>query len=53
MTSAGAARFVFVAVVVIGGQSLCLFLTLIVTPVAYSYLDDLGALFRRRRSNAS
>jgi HAE1 family hydrophobic/amphiphilic exporter-1 len=41
-TGPGAEERRAVAVVVIGGQALCLLLTLVVTPVAYSFLDDVA-----------
>jgi len=39
---AGAAQRSAIAVTIIGGQTLCLLLTLIVTPVTYSLLSELG-----------
>jgi len=52
-TGPGAEERRAIAVVVIGGQSLSLLLTLIVTPVAYALLDDLGAWAKGRRTPRS
>ncbi|MCS7033414.1 MAG: efflux RND transporter permease subunit [Phycisphaerae bacterium] len=52
-TGPGAEERRAVAVCVIGGQFLSLLVTLLLTPVAYSYLDDLGALIRRLRTPAT
>jgi len=45
----GAATRSAIAVTIIGGQTLCLLLTLLVVPVGYSYLEDARLCFGRRR----
>ncbi|MFB3817617.1 MAG: efflux RND transporter permease subunit [Candidatus Methylomirabilales bacterium] len=40
----GSASRASMATVVVGGQTLCLLLTLLVTPVVYTYFDDLRSL---------
>ncbi len=41
---AGAGTYRSVGVLIVGGQALCLLLTLLAVPVFYSYFDDLGNL---------
>ncbi|MBI1382153.1 MAG: AcrB/AcrD/AcrF family protein [Planctomycetaceae bacterium] len=47
-TGPGAEERRAVAIVIIGGQTLCLLLTLLVTPAAYAAFDDLGRRFVRK-----
>jgi hydrophobic/amphiphilic exporter-1 (mainly G- bacteria), HAE1 family len=45
---AGASQRSAIAVTIIGGQTLCLVLTLLVVPVGYSLVEDMKALVGRR-----
>jgi HAE1 family hydrophobic/amphiphilic exporter-1 len=49
----GSASRASMAKVIIGGQSLCLLLSLLLTPVAYSLFDDLGRLRLLARAAAA
>ena len=44
----GSASRATMAVVIIGGQTMCLLITLLITPVAYALFDDATQWFRRR-----
>jgi HAE1 family hydrophobic/amphiphilic exporter-1 len=47
---AGASQRSAIAVTIIGGQMLCLMLTLLVVPVGYSLVEEAKTLFSRRRA---
>ncbi len=52
-TGPGAEERRSIAVLAVGGQTLSLLLTLVAVPVVYSFLDDLGASFRRGQTKPS
>ena len=52
-TGPGSAGRASMAKVIIGGQMMCLLLSLLVTPVTYSLFDDLGRKLTRRKKDAA
>jgi HAE1 family hydrophobic/amphiphilic exporter-1 len=46
----GASTRSAIAVTIIGGQTLCLLLTLLVVPIGYAYVEDARAWLARRRA---
>lgn len=49
----GASQRSAIAVTIIGGQMLCLLLSLLVVPVGYAYVEDAREYFARRRERAA
>ena len=49
---AGAGQRSAIAITIIGGQMLCLLLSLLVVPVGYAAVEDMKAWFSRRSSSA-
>jgi hydrophobic/amphiphilic exporter-1 (mainly G- bacteria), HAE1 family len=49
---AGAGQRSAIAITIIGGQMLCLLLTLLVVPVGYAFVEDMKAWFARRSGAA-
>ncbi|MBS1826635.1 MAG: efflux RND transporter permease subunit [Acidobacteria bacterium] len=46
---AGASQRSAIAITIIGGQLLCLLLTLVVVPVGYSFVEEMREWFKNRR----